>query len=75
MLSIGMLVNGCKEECPELELAEVYTLITPKETYEVGFKKDCEEDFYVLNDYDDLESVLIQKFGYGGNFKYAGEFT
>jgi|AntAceMinimDraft_12_1070368.scaffolds.fasta_scaffold222888_1 hypothetical protein len=70
VLLSSLLLFSCKEKCEEPISEEEFSLITPKEIYQVGFKKQSSKDLIVIENYAEFEEVLLGEFGYSGNYRY-----
>ncbi len=72
LLSVSTFFYSCKKDCVEPQ-QETYSLIKPKEEYQLGFKPIADQDFYVLRSGPEFQDILIRKFRYSGNYFFNGE--
>ena len=75
LLVIGLTtvtLHSCKDDCDEPIPEDKFSIINPKEIYEIGFRKSSLSDFYVINNYKEFEDVLLGIFGYRGSYRYNG---
>lgn len=67
-----LLMFSCRKNCIEPQKTE-YSLIIPKESYQVGFTVNASKTFYIIKSIDEFEDILINQFKYSGNYRYSGE--